>query len=40
MWTQGFKESVMMIPIWITAMLVLFDYLNPKKLDSIENPEE
>lgn len=40
MWTQGFKESVMMIPIWITAMLVLFDYLNPKKLDSIEDPEE
>ncbi|WP_447500930.1 amino acid permease [Acinetobacter oleivorans] len=40
MWTQGFKESVMMIPIWITAMLVLFDYLNPKKLDSIENSEE
>ncbi|MBJ8434566.1 amino acid permease [Acinetobacter pittii] len=40
MWTQGFKESVMMIPIWITAMLILFDYLNPKKLDSIENPEE
>ena len=40
MWTQGFKESVMMIPIWITAMLVLFDYLNPKKLDSIENPEK
>ncbi|CAI3159289.1 MULTISPECIES: amino acid permease [Acinetobacter] len=40
MWTQGFKESVMMIPIWITAMLVLFDYLNPKKLNSIENPEE
>lgn len=40
MWTQGFKESVMMIPIWITAMLVLFDYLNPKKLYSIENPEE
>lgn len=40
MWTQGFKESVMMIPIWITAMLVLFDYLNPKKLDSIVNPEE
>lgn len=40
MWTQGFKESVIMIPIWITAMLVLFDYLNPKKLDSIENPEE
>lgn len=40
MWTQGFKESVMMIPIWITAMLVLFDYLNPKKLDSTENPEE
>jgi L-asparagine transporter-like permease len=40
MWTQGFKESVMMIPIWITAMLVLFDYLNPKKLDSVENPKE
>ncbi|NUF37555.1 amino acid permease [Acinetobacter lactucae] len=40
MWTQGFKESVMMIPIWITAMLVLFDYLNPKKLDSVENPEQ
>lgn len=40
MWTQGFKESVMMIPIWITAMLVLFDYLNPKKLDSAQKSEE
>ncbi|MGB9039650.1 MAG: amino acid permease [Acinetobacter calcoaceticus] len=40
MWTQGFKESVMMIPIWITAMLVLFDYLNPKNLDSVQKSEE
>lgn len=30
MWNQGFMESVVMIPIWITLMLVLFDYLNPK----------
>ena len=30
MWNQGFMESVMMIPVWITVMLVLFDYLNPK----------
>ena len=28
MWIQGYKESVLMIPIWITLMLVLFDLLN------------
>ena len=31
MWTQGFKESVYMIPIWIVAMLGLFKLLNKKK---------
>lgn len=31
MWTQGFKESVYMIPIWIIAMLVLFKSLNKNK---------
>ena len=27
MWTQGFKESVLMIPIWIVLMWVLFTVL-------------
>lgn len=31
MWSQGFKESVMMIPIWIVLMFVLFKLLNSKK---------
>lgn len=36
MWQQGFKESVLMIPIWITAMLLFYDYLNPKSIESIK----
>ncbi|AMW79506.1 D-alanine/D-serine/glycine permease [Acinetobacter sp. TGL-Y2] len=36
MWTQGFKESVLMIPIWITGMLILFNFLNPKDLSDID----
>ena len=28
MWTQGFNESVVMIPIWIIAMFILFKCLN------------
>lgn len=36
MWTQGFKESVIVIPIWITLMLVLFDFLNPKDVKDID----
>ena len=31
MWTQGFKESVIMIPIWIVLMGFLFKLLNSKK---------
>lgn len=31
MWTQGFKESVLMIPIWIVLMFGLFKSLNAKK---------
>ena len=31
MWTQGFKESVIMIPVWIVLMAFLFKVLNPKK---------
>lgn len=31
MWTQGFKESVLMIPIWIVLMLLLFKSLYRKK---------
>ena len=31
MWTQGFKESVIMIPIWIVIMVILFMVLNNKK---------
>jgi len=30
MWTQGFKESVIMIPIWIVLMYVLYKLLNSK----------
>jgi aromatic amino acid transport protein AroP len=30
MWTQGFKESVWMMPIWIVLMYGLFKLLNPK----------
>ena len=30
MWTQGFKESVLMIPIWIIIMFILFTLLKPK----------
>ncbi|MCX5466592.1 amino acid permease [Acinetobacter nematophilus] len=36
MWDQGFKESVLMIPVWITLMLILFDILNPNEI----KPEE
>ncbi|MFV5348459.1 amino acid permease [Acinetobacter soli] len=32
MWDQGFKESVLMIPVWITLMLILYDILNPNKI--------
>lgn len=31
MWTQGFKESVLMIPIWILGMFTLFKILKTKK---------
>ena len=31
MWTQGFKESVLMIPIWIVLMLGLFKVMKLKK---------
>ncbi|WP_180085109.1 MULTISPECIES: amino acid permease [unclassified Acinetobacter] len=30
MWTQGFQESVYMIPVWIVIMLGLFKLLKPK----------
>ncbi|HIQ33691.1 MULTISPECIES: amino acid permease [Acinetobacter] len=33
MWQQGFKESVLMIPIWIVLMFILFNVLNKKKTD-------
>lgn len=33
MWMQGFKESVIMIPIWIVVMAFLFKMLNAKKSD-------
>ncbi|KXZ64206.1 amino acid permease [Acinetobacter venetianus] len=33
MWQQGFKESVLMIPIWIVLMFILFNVLNKKKAD-------
>lgn len=32
MWTQGFKESVYMIPIWILVMFGLFKSLNKSKV--------
>lgn len=31
MWTQGFKESVILIPIWITLMLGLYKILRLDK---------
>ena len=31
MWTQGFKESVLIIPVWIVLMLGLFKLLKPSK---------
>ena len=30
MWTQGFQESILMIPVWIVVMFVLFKLLKPK----------
>lgn len=33
MWQQGFKESVLMIPIWIVSMFVLYKALNLKAKD-------
>ncbi|EOR09823.1 MULTISPECIES: amino acid permease [Acinetobacter] len=30
MWQQGFKESVLMIPIWIVAMFIFYKFLNGK----------
>ncbi|NNP67849.1 amino acid permease [Acinetobacter sp. Ac_5812] len=30
MWQQGFKESVLMIPIWIVAMFIFYRFLNRK----------
>ncbi len=33
MWQQGFKESVLMIPIWIVLMFVLYKVLNLKAKD-------
>jgi L-asparagine transporter-like permease len=40
MWTQGFQESVLMIPVWITAMLLLYDYLNPPEIPSTTQKED
>ncbi|WP_343595864.1 amino acid permease [Acinetobacter sp.] len=31
MWTQGFKESVIMIPVWIILMFILFKVLKVQK---------
>lgn len=31
MWTQGFKESVLMIPVWIVLMLIFFKMIKPTK---------
>ena len=31
MWTQGFKESVIMIPVWIVIMMILYKSLNRNK---------
>ena len=30
MWTQGFQESILMIPLWIVVMFGLFKLLKPK----------
>ncbi|ENX53026.1 MULTISPECIES: amino acid permease [Acinetobacter] len=30
MWQQGFKESVLMIPIWIVLMFIFYKFLNRK----------
>jgi len=30
MWQQGFKESVLMIPIWIVFMFIFYKFLNRK----------
>lgn len=30
MWTQGFKESVLMLPLWVAIMFGLFKALRPK----------
>lgn len=30
MWQQGFKESVLMIPIWIVGMFIFYKFLNRK----------
>lgn len=30
MWQQGFKESVLMIPIWIVCMFIFYKFLNRK----------
>ena len=35
MWTQGFQESVIMIPIWITLMLLAYDFLYPKDVKDL-----
>ena len=31
MWTQGFQESVYMIPVWIVVMYIVFKLLHSKK---------
>ena len=31
MWTQGFKESVLMIPMWIVLMAIFFKMIKPTK---------
>jgi AAT family amino acid transporter/aromatic amino acid transport protein AroP len=31
MWTQGFKESVLMLPVWIVLMLIFFKMIKPTK---------
>ncbi len=36
MWKEGLMGAVIMIPIWITFMLVLFDRLNPKDLSDVK----
>ena len=36
MWKEGLMGAVIMIPIWITFVLVLFDRLNPKDLSDVK----